>query len=152
MRYCIFEYGVGTRYDTPVFIVDRTVADVERRTDKAYINASDLNRIEYRIGEIQDMLAAIGYDALQLTVSPFWGREDLLHDADMERIRSNVEALVAAYNHNIGQPVIPHNLRPGVFDINALEETLELLDNHIKRVAHQWNQYSGATIAGGGVL
>lgn len=151
MRYNNCQYG-GPKYETPIFITDRTMADVEQRTDKAYLNAHDLVRIEYRTGEIRDMFHSIGYDMVVVKVWPMWMRDSLLYYSGMERIRNNIEVLIETYNHNIGQPEILYSLRPDVFDINALEASLELLDYHIKRVAHQWQQRSGTTIAGGGIL
>lgn len=178
MRYATFHYGRGVLYETPIFIDDRQESDAEAArainekiaaegwdvlsedererylTGIGALRFTDLNRIEYRAKEVLEQFRLIGYDLVELDLRETeWTREDIpRYKADMKRICNNIQELLNTYQHDIGQPEIPYALKPNVFDINALEEALKLLDKNIKSIAHGWYQYAGMTYAGGGIL
>ena len=178
MRYATFHYGEGVLYETPIFIDNRQESDVQAAiainekiaaegwdalsegerelylTGIGALRFTDLNRIEYRAKEVLEQFHLIGYDLVELDLRKAeWTREDIpRYEADMVRICDNIQELLNTYRHDIGQPEITYVLKPNVFDINDLEETLKLLDKNIKSIAHGWYRYAGTTYAGGGIL
>ena len=70
-----------------IFIYDRSQADIENRTEKGYINASDLVRVESNTEQIA------GCIAVSVSVNKVWNNGDLPRVSDFKRIRDNVERI-----------------------------------------------------------
>ncbi len=70
-----------------IFIYDRSQADIENRTEKGYINASDLVRVESNTEQIA------GCIAVPVSVNKVWNNGDLPRVSDFKRIRDNVERI-----------------------------------------------------------
>lgn len=70
-----------------IFIYDRSQADIEDKTAKGYINASDLVRVESNTEQIA------GRIAVPVTVNKAWSNGDLPRVSDFKRIRDNVERI-----------------------------------------------------------
>lgn len=97
----ISSYNNTIRYMLPKFIIDRTQEDIEKKTDKAYINASDLERIESNIELIAEYIAA------PVTVRKNWKTGDLPRKTDFKRIRDNVDKIRRGYVIRADTPETP---------------------------------------------
>ena len=88
------EARFSVAYDWIDPIVDRTQADITAKNSKAYINATDLNRIEKDTIYLCYLLHE-EYPALDnLIVKTNWVRTDIPSVNNMERIRSNAETIL----------------------------------------------------------
>lgn len=76
-------------WSEPVY--DRAQSDINNKTLKSWLNASDLNRIEGNIG-------AISRDFVIPLSTRQWSREDFLHAEDIERIILNAKKIKQALN------------------------------------------------------
>lgn len=75
-------------------IYDRTNDDLVNDTDKAYIDYKDLNRVEGACSELADLL---GVSIKTKT----WVISDWRTEAEMKRIRDNLEKLQKVYESDI---------------------------------------------------
>ena len=73
------------------FVIDRTQDDIDQKTEKGYINASDLVRVESNTEQIA------GCVAVPATVYKAWTVGDLPRVSDYERIIGNVERIRNGY-------------------------------------------------------
>ena len=81
-------------------IYDRTQADLDNDTDKAYISYSDLNRVESACAELAVLL--------NVTITTkTWVMSDYRYEDDMVRLRANLKTLQDAYYLAPGTPAIP---------------------------------------------
>lgn len=78
-------------------IYDRTQADVTNRTQKGYYNASDLNRVESWCRYLADTLNSLGY-SITISTKTNWVQTDMRTSAEMERIRTNILALMTGFH------------------------------------------------------
>ena len=79
-------------------IYDRTQADVTNGTFKGYYNTSDLNRVESWCRYLADELNAVGY-SISITTKTNWTSSDLRSASQMERIRTNIKALMTGFHY-----------------------------------------------------
>lgn len=80
----------------PNLIFDRTQADVDNATLKGQYNADDLNRVEQWCEFLESELNAVGYSIL-ITTKTDWTQLDQRTVEEMERIRTNIKALMQGY-------------------------------------------------------
>ena len=78
-------------------IYNRTQADVTNKTGIGHYNVSDLNRVEEWCRYLADELNAVGYN-IQITTKTNWVQTDLRTASEMERIRSNIKAIMQKHN------------------------------------------------------
>lgn len=150
---------------TPVF--DRTQADVDFATAKiaewiagkatrssivtqdlkGCLNASDLNRIEGNIAFLTERLIEYGYPVS--TYGKTWERGGMPNELDVERIITNVRALVRACYTPGDSPSVPSSLRD-YSSVNAVEENLwlikEIIDVMVASFRKSGTFYSGSTL------
>lgn len=93
-------------------IFDRTSQDLLNNTDKAYYNATDLNRVEEWCEYLSNLLNGYNYQNV-VNVKTDWNMYDMPTSSELERIRSNVQTLKSAY-----------------FSFTSLPENLEYMDIH----------------------
>lgn len=98
--------NIGTYHETivyvlPRFITDRTQLDIDERTAKGFINASDMERVESNT----ELIA--GYLAVPVTVKKNWKTGDLPRVSDFKRIRDNVEKIRSGYVIRADTPETP---------------------------------------------
>lgn len=77
-------------------IFDRTQADIDNRTLKGEYRSEDLNRVETWCEYLKNELNAVGY-SINITTKTDWTMEDMRTMAEMERIRSNIKAIIQGY-------------------------------------------------------
>ena len=105
-------------YVLPYFIYDRTIQDVEQRTAKGYINASDLNRVERNTGIIAE------YIGIEVSVKDDWEIGDLPRTSDFCRIRENVQSIRDNYMVYASTPEVPGQPLNDYKKWNAIERIL----------------------------
>lgn len=105
-------------YVLPYFIYDRTIQDVEQRTAKGYINASDLNRVERNTGIIAE------YIGIEVSVKDDWEIGDLPRKSDFCRIRENVQSIRDNYMVYASTPEVPGQPLNDYKKWNAIERIL----------------------------
>ena len=98
--------NIGTYQETivyvlPHFITDRSQLDIDERTEKGFINASDMERVETNT----ELIA--GYIAVPVTVKKTWKTGDLPRVSDFKRIRDNVEKIRSGYVIRADTPETP---------------------------------------------
>lgn len=83
------------------FVYDRTKDDIEKRTQKAFINASDLNRIEKNTEVIGQRISA------PVSVRADWEIGGLPRHSDYQRIKENTRMIRAGYLVHDDTPAVP---------------------------------------------
>lgn len=122
-------------------IFDRTEQDIIEKTSKAYLNASDLNRIENNCVELADLLGVTG-----LQIKTDWKRLDFPDTGELQRIIENVADLREAWHTYPDTPQIPEGMRQWQ-QLNDLERIL--WDVYRLRVDNNNSvSYSGEFFAG----
>lgn len=151
MRYNTALYNTNL-YTSPVFIVDRTQADVDNKTIKGAWNVADANRVEYRISELTAMLKFIGLDEILTTCKTNWAAADYFLYEDITRIRNNIRAQQAQLISYVPQLAITSSKYPVPGDINILEQALSNMEIAIENIVQQQDKFSGTLVSGEGVL
>jgi hypothetical protein len=106
-------------------IFDRTQNDLEQKTPKGYYNYTDLNRIEIWCEYLSNLLNSYSYP-VSISIKKNWNMSDLPNTTDMERIRSNVNAIKTAFHAYTG---VPENLNYMTIEkANAIEKILSEID------------------------
>lgn len=109
------EYSTVMHYELPWFVTDRTAEDVEKRTEKGFLNARDLNRIEknsFTIGNLAALVIDAKYD---------WVVGELPRASDYKRIRLQVQKL-RDYAHRSTTPEVPDSPLNNYQKINEIEQ------------------------------
>lgn len=83
------------------FVYDRTQDDIENRTQKAFINASDLNRIEKNAGLIGQRIS------VSVFAKTDWKIGGLPKHSDFQRIEENTGMIRAGYVVHDDTPAVP---------------------------------------------
>jgi len=113
------------------------------------LNYWDLNRIEIDTEFLSDLLYQYGYGFGGLQVKTDWDMTDFPYSAELERIRSNVRALIDVYYPQ--EIPLPDTLeKPNHQTINDLENVLKLMKEMIHRMEQSF-RYSGTFYSGQGV-
>lgn len=128
---------------TPV--TDRTQADIDNKVSKAYLNYSDLNRIESDTEYIRSAL--INTCALivpTMTIKTNWIEADMIYLIDLERIRSNISILKSLW---YSTTTIPTVLSPSYLKFNDIEQILNenktAIDNAIQAFNYCGDLFTG---------
>ena len=110
------------------------------------LNYWDLNRIEIDTEFLSDLLYQYGYGFGGLQVKADWNMTDFPYLAEMERIRSNVRALIDVYYPQ--EIPLPATLeKPNHQTINDLENNLKLMKEMIHRMEQSF-RYCGTFSCG----
>lgn len=123
-------------------IVDRTLADVLNKAPKAYLNASDYNRIE---GNCAVLAAALGVNIQTKN----WSMTDFPKVSELQRIIDNVQVLRDAYHTYATTPATPINPINEYGKVNALEQILgdlyAILQDNLSALVYAGELYAGGT-------
>lgn len=105
-------------------IWDRTQADIENLTKKAFIDYEDLNRIETAVKWVSYILNKCGYR--NITENKLnWQMSDFRTQADMDRLRKNIESIRSAYYTPEDTPVTPTKITyTSIYQANAIEKII----------------------------
>lgn len=109
-------------------IFDRTNQDLINDTNKAYIDYNDLNRIEQACSYLADIF--------NVSISTkTWKISDFRTNADMERMRNNINKLKASYYSVPGMTIVPNKIEfTTIKQANDIEKILYELDNLYRSV------------------
>lgn len=112
-------------------IFDRTRDDLNTLTEKAYMDYSDLNRVEKAVKWISYVLNRYGYkNEVRFKV---WKPDDFRSDEDMERLRENIETVRNAYFTPPSAPLTPEKITYlSIWQANAIEKILYDLGNLVE--------------------
>lgn len=91
--------------DSMGLIYDRTQTDLDNGADKAYIDYTDLNRIESAIYSIGEKTGA-----KFSTSKKTWKMSEYRTEAQMERLRNNLQVLQNSYYLRDGRPSLPDKI------------------------------------------
>lgn len=134
-------YGVNLIYD-------RTTKDLYDKADKAYYNASDLNRVETATEYIAKLLKLYSYFKSDLVCKKDWLMSDFPTENEMNRYLSNIQKLIDSFYLKEDSPSLPESMN--YLDIkkaNNIEKVLYDLNNLIENMISQFN-YCGEIYAG----
>ncbi len=112
-------------YDTKL-IFDRTQTDLDLETDKAFYNATDLNRVESATHFLESLLFLYKYYKGILTIKKDWKMKDFPTRAEMIRYLNNIRILMDSYYLEPTTPPLP----PDMDDL-TIEEA-----NNIEKILH----------------
>lgn len=132
-------------------IFDRTQSDVEKKTEKGYYNASDLNRVILAMRELSALFAAEGYPASILSTDK-WNEELIptvpemeTYLADLQKLKSLIKS--ADEQKNVGVTEIAKTNSGSVAGnggVQLVPKSMNKLTyitaNDIERVLYQINQ------------
>lgn len=125
-------------------IFDRSQNDLDQGTSKGYYNYTDLNRVESWCEYLANLLTSYSYP-VSISIKKDWTMFDLPNTDDMERIRSNVNAIKTAF---YAYTEIPENLEYMTIEkANAVEKILSEINNLIKNMINCF-RYSNTFSAG----
>jgi len=117
--YALFEFTL----DWIPTITDRSQADINNKTAKAYLNYTDFNRIE------QDTTYLQNYYGFMFTTKTNWTLTDFPKQADFTRILNNLRALRGASGLALEEvPAEPINT---FSKVNTIESILQAIYDHI---------------------
>lgn len=105
-------------YYLPVFIYDRTQRDIDNRAKKAFINASDLNRIDRNT----ELIAK--YIAVPVLVKTDWEIGGFPRYSDYQRIKENTQKIRDGYAVYADTPQVPERPYTTYQKWNAIEKIL----------------------------
>ena len=115
-------------------ITDRTGLDIMGRTPKAYLHASDLNRIESNMAYLSMRLNRLGY-SIQLTAVNDWSRDCIPKAADIWHICDSITAITQAYYEPDGYIDISDIPDKALHysGVNSIEKNLSVIKDLIDR-------------------
>jgi len=114
-------------------VTDRSRFDIASRTPKAFLHASDLNRIEGNIAYLSEHLNSQGYRIMPIPPKG-WSVSDIPRTADLRYICESIMAIIQAYHKPAGYTDIsgiPDN-SPNFTDINSIEQNLAAIKTLIR--------------------
>lgn len=123
-------------------IFDRTQADIDNMAAKAYIDYTDLNRIEAAVKWVSYVLNRKGYK--NTTNNKLnWQPNDFRTEADMVRLRKNIEAIRSAYYTPDSTPLTPIRITyTSIYQANAIERIIYDLGTLIEKASPGLNHLS----------
>lgn len=105
-------------------IFDRTVEDIQKLTDKAYIDHNDLNRVEAAIKWVSYVLNRYGYRN-KTDNKLNWQMSDWRTESDMRRLKSNLEEIKRVFFIPDNSPMIPERITyTSIYQANAIEKII----------------------------
>lgn len=114
-------------------IFDRVQSDIDNLTDKAFIDYADLNRIETAVKWVSYVLNCYGYRN-EINSKLDWKPEDYRTDAEMERLKSNLDSIRSAYYTLNDTPVTPSKITySSIYQANAIEKIIYDLGSLIEK-------------------
>lgn len=127
------KYGAGTK---PDWVLNRKESDLINNTPYAYINYTDLNRIETRISELGELLG------LELNVKTDWEKASSENfdtntptKAETDRILQNIQSILTEVEDlgiNDINAQIPESFdNLDIYDVNSIEKLLYILKHSI---------------------
>lgn len=134
-------------------ITDRTQADVESvnlnstSPSKGAYNYTDLNRVEAKVKELNDLLVTYSYMS-SLTTKLNWAYTDLFKQSDATRYLNNVKAIRNALARYSTTPQVPSTMANLTYQgANDIEQILVDIETLLISMEN-WFVYSGVSNSG----
>lgn len=148
-KYNTFKYGTAVYGGDALWIFYRTVNDLLNETNLAYINYTDLNRIENRMKELTEQLNKYKYSNHIITKTN-WKKQTSTNEltniplkTELIRIKNNLDILVDSYYIFTTTPPLPNSLENlTIFTANNIEKILYDLHLLIKQMINSY-KYCG---------
>ena len=131
-----FTWGITTwsgMFVRSTLVTDRAQNDITAKTEKAYYNAADLNRVELWTQYLAGLLHSYGY-TVPVTVKTNWTVYDVPFLEDINRIRTNVDALQTGFYSLPDWREIVYNNTLDFNQANALEWDLNAIETWLNRM------------------
>ncbi len=120
-------------------IFDRTTKDLYDMTDKAYYNATDLNRVESSTEYISKLLKLYSYFHEDLELKKDWLMTDLPTESQMKRYLLNIKSLIDAFYLFPDSPTLPETMdNLDIYKANDIEKILNDLNTLIENMISQF--------------
>lgn len=114
-------------FDFNSLILDRTEADVARGTAKGFYNATDLNRVEGAVLELNNILFDAGYP-IGVQAKTDWLRTSLPTEEQMIRYLANIQLLQRRF-YKGKSVVLPSSMQwLGIIGANDIEKIVKELE------------------------
>ena len=115
-------------------IYDRTAEDLAQKTDKAYYNYTDLNRVQEAADYLSSRLANFGYSA-SLNALPTWTENDIPTVPQMEQYLENIVTLKETISLPPDTPELPASIQKLTYQgANDIERLLFILEQTINQL------------------
>ena len=128
-------------------ITDRTQADLENDTDRAYIAYTDLNRIGEAIAYLTEQLAAAGY-AVVTSPKTDWAITDIRDQVNMDILQRDLQTIRGALPAMAVTPAVPVVKFDSIINANEIEKILADAQILIEGMMVQYRYCGDGTIAG----
>jgi len=117
-------YSTTLYYDTKL-IYDRTETDLALETDKAFYNATDLNRVESATHFLESLLKLYSYYKGTLIIKKDWKMSDFPTTEQMTRYLRNIRVLMDSYYLEPTTPPLPSDMEDlTIEEANNIEKIL----------------------------
>jgi hypothetical protein len=137
---------MSATWKTPV--IDRAQTDIDNKTSKAYLNKSDINRIEENIAYLSGFLSSKGYK-IQPFLPVVWNEDSIPTTEDIRRICDRIKTITQAYYEPRGYNDITgfFEKRLDFTDANHVEGNLSEIKALLNRGIHYntWGDLSQYT-------
>ncbi len=122
-------YGIEYIEYAPLtdLIFDRTKLDIENETLKGFYNYNDLNRIEIWCDYLAGKLTEFGYP-VSIVTKKDWSMRDFPTQAQMNRVRENIQALKNAFSSVTNVPTSQYMTWQKA---NQFEKVLDEIDSRL---------------------
>jgi hypothetical protein len=120
---------------------------VTDHTANSFVDIAFLNRIEQACEFLEGFLNGKGY-SVNITTKTDWVMADFPYRTQIDRIRSNVEALQTAFYSLPDWREITYTASIDFNQANALEWDLQIIDVWLQRMITSMQRYSGTFYAG----
>lgn len=128
-------------------VFDRAQEDVEAKNAKGTYNATDINRVESMVRNIQKILVSCGYVS-DLATNIGWMKDHVPLKSDMVRYLGNVKALASMIPYALAPVELPESMEKLTYiGANNIEKTLYDLGKAAESIEANWF-YSGMIESG----
>lgn len=140
-------YIYSEAFITP--IIDRTIADIKAKNNKAYINFTDINRIETNMEYLKNQLNVLYYK-VDISIKTDWDNTDIPTYEEVSRIISNMQSLLNSFYTHPDAPNVPTTIK-SYTDANNLEANIYYMNQLLVALKNSFI-YSGTFNSGQTIL
>lgn len=127
-------------------IYDRTQEDIDKETDKAFIDYVDLNRIKNAIAELKTAAESIGYTFVQ-DFTKTWTISDIRNKTEIDKLKNDLARIRGLIVCPSGTPNVPTTPFADYRSANDTENIIQTVYSLIEGMKIQ-ARYSGEIYAG----
>jgi hypothetical protein len=132
------------------FITDRTLSDVEERTDKGHYNAADFNRVSAACYELKERMKEVGYHT-EFDLTKEWTMYDYPTTEVTQPYLDNIYKLINSF-YKYRDYELPENMKAFTYEqANDIEKALRDIEQLVATIQQVYLK-SGMMQAGGMVI